>query len=68
MHINFPWKFHQNVFTLTITFIVLNVSTEFVLIYRRTVYVRDINKRFLSAAKGNCYLTIKNFSALFSLL
>ncbi len=34
MHINFPWKFHQNVFTLTITFIVLNVSTEFVLIYR----------------------------------
>ncbi len=34
MHINFPWKFHQNVFTLTITFIVLNVSTELVLIYR----------------------------------
>jgi hypothetical protein len=34
MHINFPRKFHQNVFTLTITFIVLNVSTEFVLIYR----------------------------------
>ncbi len=34
MHINFPWKFHQNVFTLTITFTVLNVSTEFVLIYR----------------------------------
>ncbi len=34
MHINFPWKFHQNLFTLTITFIVLNVSTEFVLIYR----------------------------------
>jgi hypothetical protein len=34
MHINFPLKFHQNLFTLTITFIVLNVSTEFVLIYR----------------------------------
>jgi hypothetical protein len=34
MHINFLWKFHQNVFTLTITFIVLNVFTEFVLIYR----------------------------------
>ncbi len=34
MHINFPWKFLQNVFTLTITFIVLNVSPEFVLIYR----------------------------------
>jgi hypothetical protein len=34
MHINFPCKFHQNVFTLTITFIVLNVSPEFVLIYR----------------------------------
>ncbi len=34
MHINFPWKFHQNVFTLTITFIVFNMSTEFVLIYR----------------------------------
>jgi hypothetical protein len=33
MHINIPRKFHQNVFTLTITFIVLNVSTEFVLIY-----------------------------------
>ncbi len=41
MHINFPWKFHQNVFTLTITFIVLNVSTEFVLIYRpHPVYQR----------------------------
>ncbi len=34
MDINIPWKFHQNVFTLTITFIVLNVSPEFVLIYR----------------------------------
>ena len=34
MNINFPWKFHQNAFTLTITFNVLNVSTEFVLIYR----------------------------------
>jgi hypothetical protein len=34
MHINFPRKFHQNVFTLTSTFFVLNVSTEFVLIYR----------------------------------
>ncbi len=34
MHINFPRKFHQNAFTLTITFIVLNVSIEFVLIYR----------------------------------
>ncbi len=33
MHINFPWKFHQNLVTLTITFIVLNVSPEFVLIY-----------------------------------
>jgi hypothetical protein len=29
MNINFP----RNVFTLTITFIILNVSTEFVLIY-----------------------------------
>ncbi len=34
MHVNILWKFHQNVFTLTITFIVLNVYTEFVLIYR----------------------------------
>jgi len=40
MNINFPWKFHQNVFSLTITFIVLNVSTEFVLIYRpHPVYI-----------------------------
>ncbi len=34
MNINFSWKFHQKVLTLTITFIVLNDSIEFVLIYR----------------------------------
>ncbi len=34
MNINFSWNFHQKVFTLTISFIVLNASIEFVLIYR----------------------------------
>jgi hypothetical protein len=34
MHVNFFWNFHSNVFTLTIWFIVLNMSVEFVLIYR----------------------------------
>jgi hypothetical protein len=34
MHINFSLNFHQNVFTLTIAFIGLNNSIEFVLIYR----------------------------------
>jgi hypothetical protein len=34
MNINFSWKFHQKVLTLTISFIVLNGSIEFVLIYR----------------------------------
>jgi hypothetical protein len=33
MNINFSWNFHQKVFTLTIYFLVLNVSLEFVLIY-----------------------------------
>jgi hypothetical protein len=44
MHVNFPLKFHQNVFTLTITFIVLNVSPEFVLIYRLHPVDRKITK------------------------
>ncbi len=34
MHINFSWNFHQNVFTLTISFIDLNNFIELVLIYR----------------------------------
>ncbi len=34
MHINYSWNFHQNIFTLTIFFIVLNAAKEFVLIYR----------------------------------
>ncbi len=34
MDIKFPWKFHQNLFTLTIYFIGLNASIWFVLIYR----------------------------------
>ncbi len=34
MHIHFFWNFQKDVFTLTIYFIVLNVSKEFVLIYR----------------------------------
>ncbi len=34
MHIHFLWNFQQDIFTLTIYFIVLNVSVEFVLIYR----------------------------------
>ncbi len=34
MHIKFSWNFHQNVFTLTIYFIALNVAIVFVLIYR----------------------------------
>ncbi len=34
MHINYSWNFHQNIFTLTISFIVLNAAIEFVLIYR----------------------------------
>ncbi len=33
MHKNFSWNFHQ-IFILTISFIVLNVSIDFVLIYR----------------------------------
>jgi hypothetical protein len=34
MHIKFSLNFHQNVFTLTIYFIALNVAIRFVLIYR----------------------------------
>ncbi len=34
MHTNYSWNFHQNIFTLTISFIVLNAAIEFVLIYR----------------------------------
>ncbi len=34
MHINYSWNFHQNIFTLTISFIVLNAAIEFVLINR----------------------------------
>ncbi len=34
MHINYSWNFHQNIFTLTISFIVLNAAIELVLIYR----------------------------------
>ncbi len=34
MHIYLPWNFHQNVLTLTISFIDLNASIWFVLIYR----------------------------------
>jgi hypothetical protein len=34
MKLNFSWKFHQKVLSLTISFIVLNDSIEFVLIYR----------------------------------
>ncbi len=34
MSINFSWKFHQKVLTLTISFFVLNDSIEFVPIYR----------------------------------
>ena len=34
MNINFSWKFHQKVLTLTISFIVLNDSIDIVLIYR----------------------------------
>ncbi len=42
---------HQNVFTLTSTFIVLNVSTEFVLIYRpHPVYSQD-RSTYYAAAK-----------------
>ncbi len=33
-HINYSWNFHQNIFTLTISFIVFNAAIEFVLIYR----------------------------------
>ncbi len=34
MHIHFSWNFKSDVYTLTIYFIALNVSVEFVLIYR----------------------------------
>ncbi len=34
MHIYFPWNFHQNILTLTISFIGLNASIWFVLICR----------------------------------
>ncbi len=34
MHIRFFWNFRLGVYTLTIYFIDLNVSVEFVLIYR----------------------------------
>ncbi len=43
MHINYSWNFHQNIFTLTIYFIVLNAAIEFVLIYRpHPVYPVDL--------------------------
>ncbi len=63
MHINFPWKFHQNVFPLTITFIVLNVSTEFVLIYRpHPVLYIDIwfwkSKLFTMSANRDSYVKV----------
>ncbi len=54
MHINFPWNFHQNISTLTIYFIVMNSSAEFVLIYRphpvyalTTAKVRVLNKLYI---------------------
>ncbi len=34
MRVNISWNFHSNESTLTICFIVLNRSVEFVLIYR----------------------------------
>ncbi len=41
MHINYSWNFHQNIFTLTISFIVLNAAIEFVLIFRpHGIYIK----------------------------
>ncbi len=46
MHINYSWNFHQNIFTLTIYFIVLNAVIEFVLIYRpHPVIASDLDVR-----------------------
>ncbi len=45
MHINYSWNFHQNIFTLTIFFIVLNAAIEFVLIYRPHPVVTPAYKR-----------------------
>ncbi len=42
MHIQFSWNFHQNLLTLTIYFIALNVAIEFVLIIVRTLYTMSL--------------------------
>ena len=48
MHIYFPWNFHENVLTLTTSFIGLNASIWFVLIYRpHPVHTNQV-KSFLS--------------------
>ncbi len=47
MIINFSWNFHQKVFTLTISFIVLNASIEFVLIYRPHPVLNRLSYCFL---------------------
>ncbi len=49
MHINNSWNFHQNIFTLTITFIVLNTAIEFVLIYRPHPVYPAIEKQSLKS-------------------
>ncbi len=67
MNINFSWKFHQKVLTLTVYFIVLNDSIEFVLIYcphpvhfQQTTYVTfPVQKWFLLKFCHNCYLVKK---------
>ncbi len=52
MHINYSWNLHQNIFTLTISFIVLNAAIEFVLIYRpHPVYI------FFSSNKTHCRIS-----------
>ncbi len=53
MHIKFSWNFHQNVFTLTIYFIALNVGIEFVLIYRP--------HPVLTCIRIHCSLTNRHF-------
>ncbi len=67
MHIKFSWNFHQNVFTLTIYFIALNVAIEFVLIYRPhpVLYVfNDLEKIYQYSDEKSAKLVSLNFNFL----
>ncbi len=63
MHINCSWNFHQNIFTLTISFIVLNAAIEFVLIYRSHPVLGDTTQSFtflLITFSGDLFLNLQH--------